>query len=428
MRKDRQRQQTQTRSLVPSQGQEYDDPLNRIRRMAGQLKHYVPPDEARGIQEMVDKVEEIAAYDAMRSEIEAAGHALEAHRAEFEQMMRDLESTMDRARQLFSEERFAHLRYTVADVHRAFDAVGYPARFQDGPSDENMDILLAATLYLADDKDLRHYLTRQLMMMLPEYVSAGRYLDGWLIQHSAFRMTEKPDESNLFLFVMFTQAFEEWVHLVDGQQGAALREMGVNPETLSNMSIEEAEARLQTQMTDPTTMARLEAYYDAHPMLHAQTRAEVMELERNAVSLLERDDAECLHLSQEEAESWLPVLMERLQPLEIQLGQTSEKEDEPDPVILEEMQKTFINTTFEMAAEIFTPERIAQLVVVLKDYRSRLHEAGQREATTHAHGALLSVTREDLPPAENRFLAVVCYASLRALMRTLAENRPGDEG
>jgi len=427
MRKDQQRRRARPPSPTLPQEQEYAGLLNRIRQMARQLKPHVPPEKAQELEGMLDKVEEIAAYEAMQDEIEAAGHVLEPHRTEFEKMVRNPEAAMDRAYQLFSEERFAPMRYTAADVHRAFEAVGYPARYREDRSDEDLETLVAAILYLADDEELRFHLTRQMVMALPEYVSAGRYLDGWLIQHSAFQMTEAPDKNNPFLFVMFNLALEEWARQVDDQQEAVLREMGIDRAALADMSIEEANAWFRAQMADPAQKARWEAYYAAHPMMRDQAEAEMMELEDNALSLLERDDAECLYLSQEEVKDWLPVLMERLEPLRAQARQASEQGEQIDPDVVEAMRKALVDATIEMAAEIFTSERTAQLTAVLRDYRNRLHEAGEREAATYAHSALISVTREDLPPAENRFLAAVCFASLRATSAD-AQAEGGPEG
>ena len=415
MRKDRQRRRARTPAPALPQEQEHAGLLSRIRQMARQLKPHVSPEKAQELEGMLDQVGEIAAYEAMQDEIEAAGHILESHRTEFEQMMRDLGPAMDRAYQLFSEEQFASMRYTAADVHRAFEAVGYPARYREDLGEEDMEILFAASLYLADDEELRFHLARQLMVALPEYVSAGRYLDGWLIQHSAFQMTEAPDKSNPFLFVMFNLSVEEWARQVDGQQEAMLREMGVDRAALASMSIEEADAWLRAQMADPAQKTRLEAYYAAHPMMRAQAEAEMMELESNALSLLERADAKCLYLSLEEVRDWLPVLMKRLDPLKELARQAPEQGEQPDPAIMEAVRKIFVDATVEMAAAIFGPERIAQLAAALRDYRDRLHAAGEREAATYAHGALISLTRDDLPPAENRFLAAVCLASLGAL-------------
>lgn len=434
MHKNRQRRRARTPAPALPQEQEYAGQLGRIRQMARQLKPHVPPEKAQELEEMLDQVEEMAAYEAMQDEIEAAGHILEPHRTEFEQMMRDLGPAMDRAYQLFSEEQFAHTRYAAADIHRAFEAVGYPARYREDLGEEDMEILFAASLYLADDEKLRFHLARQLMMALPEYVSAGRYLDGWLIQHSAFQMTEAPDKNNPFLFVMFNLALEEWARQVDGQQEAMLREMGIDRADMADMSIEGADAWLRAQMADPAKKTRLEAYYAAHPMMRAQAEAEMMELEDSALSLLERPDAIGLYLSLEEMGDWLPVLMERLGPLKALAQQASEQGEHLVPDIMEAMQKIFVDATVEMAAAIFSPERIAQLAAALRDYRDRLHEAGEREAAAYAHGALISVTREDLPPAENRFLAAVCLASLGALAgeratpaNTQAEDEPGDE-
>lgn len=82
------------------------------------------------------------------------------------------------------------------DVHRAFEEVGYPSRFKQMPNDEDMEILVQATVHLAGDEDDRVRVARQLMMALPEYVAAGRYLDAWIIRYSAYRMVEVPQESS----------------------------------------------------------------------------------------------------------------------------------------------------------------------------------------------------------------------------------------
>ena len=206
LRKDRQR----LRAPAAPQDQGYASELDQVRSMATQLLPQVPPDQAQGLQEVLEKADEIAAYRAMQGEIDAASRALEPHRAEFMALMKAGDAAMDQAHRLFSEERFMRWRYTATDVHRAFEAVGYPRRVHAELADEDVDTIVAAILYLAGDKDHRIHLARQLLLMLPEYVSAGRYLDAWLIQYTAYRMAEAPDESNPFLFVMFSHGLEEW--------------------------------------------------------------------------------------------------------------------------------------------------------------------------------------------------------------------------
>lgn len=198
LRKNRRRRRAGRASSAARPKQRFQDQLSQIRHLVQQLMPHLRSDEAEGLQEDLEKVEEIARYEAMQDEIEAAGQTLEAHRAEFQELMVDPQAAMNRARRLFSEERFAPMRYSVDDLDRAFKAVGYPSRFLEEPGEEEMETLVAATVYLAGDEDNRFHLARQLMMALPGYVDAGRYLDAWLIQYSALRVTEVLEESNPF--------------------------------------------------------------------------------------------------------------------------------------------------------------------------------------------------------------------------------------
>jgi hypothetical protein len=129
MHKDRQRHRARVASpaFLKDQGDELQGPLHQIRHLARQVMRHAPPDEKQEIQQVLEKVEEMAAYEAMQDEIEAATQVLEDHRPEFEALMKDGVAAMDRADQLFSEEPFVPMRYTAADVHRAFEAAGYPS-------------------------------------------------------------------------------------------------------------------------------------------------------------------------------------------------------------------------------------------------------------------------------------------------------------
>ncbi|MDH4138078.1 MAG: SEC-C domain-containing protein, partial [Anaerolineae bacterium] len=280
MRKDRQRPRMRafapTAHLSESQTNPIQEQLDQIRTMGQAVMDHVPSDQAQELQQLLERAEELAAYEALHDEIEAATQALEAHRAEFEALMKDGIAAVDHAQRLFSEEPFAPMRYTAADVYRAFEAVGYPSRYQEEPTEEVIETLVAAVLHLADE-DQRLHLARQLLMLLPEYVSAERYLDAWLIQYSAFQMTEAPDESNPFLFTMFNLAFAEWASQVDSQQEALLHALGIDRSAVAGMSVDEVEAWLQAQMADPAKKAQVEAYYAAHPMMSDQAEAEIIE-------------------------------------------------------------------------------------------------------------------------------------------------------
>ena len=365
MRQDRQRRRVQTASPALQQDQEYAPQLDRIRSMATQLMPHVPPDRAQELQGILDKTDEIAAYQAMQGEIDAATRVLESHRPEFMALIEDGVAAVDQAHRLFSEERFTPWRYTAADVHRAFEAVGYPQRFRNGLAEEDMDVIVAAILYLADDEDYRFHLARQLLMMLPEYVSAGRYLDAWLIQYTAYRMAEAPGKSNPFLFEMFNHGFEAWASQLDSQQEAMLRELGLDRSTVDDMSLAEVEAWVDAQLADPAKEALVETFYAAHPMLKDLGEAEMVKLERGTLSLLRRDDADLLYLSQEELEPWLPVVLERSEPIRAHVRRAAERGERDDSKTLQAMVELLVEVAREMIPLVFTPGRLDQLTQAL---------------------------------------------------------------
>jgi hypothetical protein len=382
---------------------------------------HLPNDETQELRERLEKAEEIAAYNAMSDEIEVAGHILEAHHAEFKKLMSDSATAMDQAFQLFSEERFASMRFSPEDIHRAFKAVGYPSQFPREGREKDMETLFAATQYLVDDMERRFDLARQLLMALPEYVAAGRYLDGWLIQYSAYRMTEVPDESNPFLFAMFNLAFEEWAHRVEEQRESLMRELGLDKARIADMDAEETEALFKAQIADPEKRGLLETYYENHPMLRDTAQAEVWDLERETVLLLERNDARRLYLSPEEVTPWLPVLLERLRPVEGQARDAAARGNWAESNVLDEMGRITAEIAQEMASAVFIPQRIDKLKVDMKDYGRDLEGRQEQEAARLARAAGMILEREGIAPEENPLLVGICFASLRARMIDLGE-------
>jgi hypothetical protein len=82
-----------------------------------------------------------------------------------------------------------------------------------------------------------------------------------------------------------------------------------------------------------------------------------------------------------------------------------------------------------MAPAVFTPQRLAQLTADLRAYRDGLHGAGESEAVMYAHATLTMLEREERL-AENPLLIAICFASLRLMMITMAEEagaKPGSE-
>jgi len=421
LRKDQRRRRSRTVTSPPRPVRRSDGMLGAVRGLTRRLTQGLPDDEARELQEQANRMEEIETYLDMQDQIEAASETLEAHRPEFEEMMADAGSAMERAYRLFSEERFVPLRYTPDDLGRAFEAVGYPADASGELSDEEMEAIVAVTIHLAGDQKQRLRLTRRLLMTLPEYVDAGRYRDAWLIQYSAFRLTEVSEESNPFMFVMFQLAYEEWVRQIEEEQVTLLEELGIDRAVFRQGDVADVFSLTRDISKDPEKMARIEAFYASHPAEHEGTEARLLQLEEEAVELFERDDAESLLLSVEEVGPWLPQLVDRVGPgieatrAAVSVGQ------EPDPAVQERVLNAFVVLIEEMVPEIYTQERIDELVQDVQDYRRRLVEAGEEEAVGWADGAMVALYR-DLPPSDNRFLKVHCYASLRAIFKAAAED------
>ncbi len=414
LRRDRQRHPTRTRQpSLPS------EQVDQALRMTRQALRRAPPDRAQEIQRLVDQAERLAAYSSMEAEIEAAVDALKPHRPEFERLMSDPRAATDQAEKLFSEERFQPMRFTADDVQRAFEVVGYPPNYQSDP-DKLMEILVAAAAYLTDDEQQRADLSRQLFMLLPEYVAAGRYMDAWLIQYSAYRLIEKPDESNPLTFNLFNQAFKEWLRRVDDQQEYVMKQLGIVKSELKQMSFKETQAWLEEQATDPEKQRRLEAYFQAYPALQEQARAEAADLRQEGLLLLEREDAGCLHLPPEEVDPWLQVFREQTADQEALARQALERGESIDPAIFQAMQNKFLDLAQDMAADLLTPERLDQLAADLKEYRRRLIEAEEKRASLFLY-MLLRELEGDVVPAEHPFFVGLCAASLQARMKAMAE-------
>ncbi len=413
MRKERRQPQAQEQEPI--------GPLEQIRYLSKQLMPHIPKDEAEELRQTLEQVEDLATYQENFDRIEAAAQALDAHRAEFDELMSHPPTAIERAHALFSEEPFAHLRYTVQDVQDTFEEIGHLLHYPETLDEEDIEILLTATTHLAGDVERRAYLARQLMTTLPDLVDAGRYLDGWLVQHSAYRTVEVPEESNLFLLTMFNLAFEEWTDQLNEQRKALMHELGIDASEVSDMDIEKMETLLKGQLATPEKKATLEAYYDAHPELRRTSEVEIWQLQYRSLQLFERDDADCLYLAPEEIEPWVPVLMERMKRVEDRAREATAHGDLDEKEIMNRAGQITAQVAREMAAAIFTPERIQALATDLKAYQRELLQKQDQEAVQLVDVVWLSLNHEGIDPAENLLLNAICFASLREMMDVLSE-------
>jgi hypothetical protein len=242
---------------------------------------------------------------------------------------------------------------------------------------------------------------------------------GWLIQYCAFLLVEAPDRGNPFLAEMFGHGLDEWAGQVHDQQREVVHLLDLDEAAAATMSGEELEAWQQAQVSTPEKVAQLEAYYQKHPLLRDQATAEFQTLERRSLELLERDDAHLLYLSEAEIDRWMPVVEERL----AEVGQRARRDMERgqlDPSAYQEQAFAILmQLAREMAPDIFTPTRLAELLASLQDYRHRLSAAGERDAALQAYVAAAALGRGEVPG--HPFLAGVCLVSLRARLMALQE-------
>lgn len=379
---------------------------NLLRRLSGNG----PAKDRKKFAELLAESEPLLDYMARREEIEAAGDELEAHRAAFEELVRDEERCAALAQDLFAEECFAPLRFTAAEVQSAFDHVGHPPLMS--PDDQTVNILRAAILWVAD-KQRRNLLSLNLLTRLPEFVRAGRYLEGWLVQCAAADTAQNLDESNAFLFQMFSHGYDAWAAEKRTKDEALFRTMGFDVDQLRGMSLDELDSWVQSQTADPSKADMLEAFFRDNPHLREESVANLEAMERNSSRLLEREDSRFLQITSEEAQPWITRLNERFSQ--------SEFSATPEVVMTEEnvgrmFEELVLPLMSEMAAAIFTRDRIRQLVARVRKYRNDLFAAGDKLAAEQAMGAVTCLERED-SPGENTFLLTLCWRSLDSVLR-----------
>lgn len=386
-------------------------------RMLARLPAGRSSEARRELDALIARTEPILEYLESQEEIEAASHELEAHRTAFEQWIAQPERITDLASALFSEECFAPLHFSAADVRRAFDHVGYPAMMS--PDAQAAKILRAAILHLAD-QDKRNVLSMKLLALLPQFVTAGRLMEAWLIRYSAYLTAAEQDESNPFLFQMFAEGYAAWAAQRRAHDTELLRQLGFDPERLASMTMDEIDQWLAAQGSDPAKNKELESFFQKHPDLRAESVANLEALQRGSTKLLERDDCQFLLLSSEEIEPWLHRFNDRF--AEAPLNERTFAEPASEQTADRLFQDVVLPLLREMTQTIFTRDRIHELVCRLKAYRSEKFTTGERDIATTATGAIQYLERED-QPSLNTFLITLCWASLSRLFPESAGSR-----
>src|SRR5207249_8502405 len=109
-------------------------------------------------------------YLGRQQEIEAACAKLEPYEEEFQRLLNDDAASQSRSTMLFGEEPFAALRFTAADVEKAFQKIGFPPAI--GATEKIHKVYRDALLFLCS-KEHRNHLAMELLMRVPQYVKEG---------------------------------------------------------------------------------------------------------------------------------------------------------------------------------------------------------------------------------------------------------------
>jgi len=352
------------------------------------------------------------AYNALRDQIDAAAKAMESHHGEFVKLAADPEKLFELARITFSDERFKPFRYTASEVEDAFENIGYPQTYTALPL-KFTDIAEAATWFLTNG-DKRYDLAKQLLTLLPAMTAEKKFLEAHLILKTAYRMVSVPEKINFFLLEMFRYGMKAFDAQLDANRKAFLLGIGTDPLQVNKMSVDEAETWATEIMANPDMKARVMAFYAANPSLKNHDVAEVWRLQHSALLLLISDDAGPLRLSKLEVKPWLnDELIGKLQPLGSKARIAfAEGRDSDFNSYQEKITDIMIETAMDMAAQIYTAQKIQELIKDLKEYRRKLSQLGRMNEVNYTQGAILALSKDD-KASVNTLLVPICFESLR---------------
>lgn len=355
---------------------------------------------------VLGKLKESAEFTAKRPAVEAAQDELEAYRHDYEQLIQDERAFMDRAEKLFAEPGFDSMRFSVADLEQAFEAVGSPTAV------EGADFVAFAgrvTRFLLDDRQ-RSALARRLVCLVPDYVANQRYLDAWIIQHNFILVCEPPEEAcSPFLLCMFMQALREWNQERSRDERALLDQIGLTPETIREHGCAEVETLLDDVMARQDKAEAVDRFLESHPKLAAEMQAQCRLAEDAAVDLLQREQGQCLLLDDAEVKPWLEMLAERIcaRP---ELAESAMRGEEPSKKLTNTFGEIMVGVASEMATDIFTRKRLRRLRDDIETLRTRFEREGNDESL--AVSGLLVAASVSTPPAESHVLTKLCLLSI----------------
>jgi len=92
----------------------------------------------------------------------------------------------------------------------------------------------------------------------------------------------------------------------------------------------------------------------------------------------------------------------------------------PNEELVRGAQEILGTVLHDMVAEVYTTERVEELVADLKAYARKLRAAGEDQAAQRVDSALI-LTAGGVKPEESGFLLATCHASIRLALQTVAK-------
>ncbi len=378
------------------------------------LEKKMPADMRKEHADIFSEIKSMTAFDENRTEIEQASNKLEKYKKKFDRLCRNPGKLLKMAEKLFSEECFEPMRFTTSDLQRAFDKLGY---MPSGEVDESFFEKMRNVIYFMADKQYLDALSLRLMHFLPAYVAKKRYMDAWVIQHSAVLMRESDgDVIPPFLMSVFMRVLDEWEDDRDSEQAEMFSKFGVNNDDIQRGGFDGVDSLVREIMSKEGADEEVHEFLDKHPELKALTEAQCNKYENDALDFLDREDARSFLLSYDDIEEWIPVFEKRLSEDSNYLERTAHNK----PASEEDQHHVFdivYSVSRDMADALLTKERLNQLKSEIHAYRKKLRHRDKKLKMTAS--ALIMAIQSESAPSENHVLTMFCLYSFRAVVNDM---------
>jgi hypothetical protein len=369
----------------------------------------VPALKQKELAPVLQQIQNYTEVLSRKEEIESALSVLDKHDAAYKALTRDPEKWLQINDSLFGEKSFQDMRFHADDLQRAFEVVGYPS--PNMMDERNADNMAKAVHFLISNEE-REALAYKILLLLPQYVKEGRYMEGFILQQNADILMEPPQDTlGGLLIAMFMRGLADWESSREQERESLFKELGLTQEELERIGIEGLEGWLNSIADDPKKKAALERCLAQNPELAGMAASQCRDSEGKALELLRREEAEALDLTPRELQPWFVVLEKRLTeapenfPALLKKGEMSE-------AAIEALDEIFYKISSEMVSAIFTSKRLKKLTAQLQKLHRMFESEDDQLGIEQVDGALMSIHLKSAE-GENRFLLSLCYNSLR---------------